>query len=143
MATKKSYRIEYRHWINMKSRCNNPNTPHYERYGGRGIKVCPEWDASFDRFFADMGPRPNQSWTIDRIDTNGDYTPENCRWATRKMQARNLRNNRVVFARGKEMTLAEAVEEAPVPYNTVLYRLKRGWDIENALSRPAAKGVRP
>lgn len=143
MSIRNSYRVEYRHWINMKSRCKNPNTPFYKTYGGRGIKVCPEWEASFDQFFADMGPRPARSWSIDRIDTDGDYTPENCRWATRRTQSRNLRKNRLVYVNGERMTLAEAAEAAPVPYNTILYRLKRGWGIEDALSRPAAKGIRP
>jgi hypothetical protein len=133
---------EYRHWINMKSRCDNPRTPGFD-YGGRGIKVCARWRDSFQNFFADLGPRPSPSHSVDRIDSNGNYEPSNCRWATPKEQGRNTRTNHLVIVGGREMTLAEAVETAPVPYNTVLYRLKRGWDLDDALSRPAKKGFRP
>ena len=135
---------EYRAWINMKSRCYNHNSPNYDRYGGRGIAVCDRWLDSFEDFLADVGPRPSSLHSLDRWpDQNGDYEPNNCRWATRIEQMRNVTSNKVVLIHGKEMTLAEAVERAPVPYNTVLYRLKRGWSLEDAVSRPQQQGVRP
>lgn len=139
----RSYLPEYKHWINMKSRCCAPSSTGYENYGGRGIKVCDRWAKSFDAFYEDMGPRPTPSHSLDRIDVNGDYEPTNCRWATKTSQMRNTRVNRLVTVDGSEMTLAEAAEKAPVPYNTVLYRLKRGWPLDEALRHPARKGARP
>src|SRR5690606_34478187 len=111
---------EYRHWINMISRCENPNTPYFEYYGGRGIEVCQPWRGSFEAFYRDMGIRPSGRHSIDRINVNGNYEPGNCRWATQQAQTRNQRRNRIVVIDGKSMTLAEAAEQASVPYNTVL-----------------------
>ena len=140
---RKSDAPEYGNWRNMISRCEQPTTPYFAEYGGRGIKVAEVWRRDFDQFVRDMGPRPSPRHTVDRIDVNGDYTPENCRWATPVEQGRNTRGNHLVEVDGRSVTLAEAVERAPVPYNTVLYRLKRGWTLADALSRPAKKGFRP
>lgn len=126
---------EYRHWINMRSRCNTPSSTGFENYGGRGIRVCKEWDQSFERFLEDMGRRPSPSHSVDRIDTNGNYEPGNCRWATHKTQCRNLRSNRMVPMGGKLVTLAEAAESTGIKSNTLLYRLRRGWSPKDALTR--------
>src|SRR4051812_47081817 len=78
----------YRAWLGMRNRCNNPRTPDFRYYGGRGVRVCPQWD-SFTQFAADVGPHPGSRWTLDRRDNNKDYEPSNVRWATRQTQVRN------------------------------------------------------
>src|SRR5687767_12744970 len=91
-------------WRNMRSRCTNQTAHDFERYGGRGIKLCDRWQ-KFENFFADMGPRPSRTHSLDRIDNDGDYEPGNCRWADAIQQANNKRNTRYVEYRGKRMSV--------------------------------------
>lgn len=89
-----SYTSEHRSWCHMKERCLNPNCKDWPDYGGRGITICDEWRDSFEAFFAYIGPKPDPSYSIDRIDVNGNYEPGNVRWADKWTQARNRRNSR-------------------------------------------------
>lgn len=86
---------EYRTWVSMKQRCQNPRNARYPRYGGRGITVCPVWSEDFTAFLADVGPRPAKHFQLDRINNDGNYEPGNVRWATPQQQAYNRRTNRV------------------------------------------------
>jgi len=87
--------VEYKTWRSIKTRCLNPNFDQYDDYGGRGITVCDEWIDSFETFLKDMGSRPSNKHSIDRIDNDKNYCKENCRWVTRKEQCRNKRTNRI------------------------------------------------
>lgn len=97
----------YNSWTGMLDRVRNPNTRRYSRYGGRGITVCDRW-LSFENFYADMGDRPSPDHSLDRVDNNGPYSPENCRWATLEEQNNNKVNNRFASVGGIAMTFARA-----------------------------------
>jgi hypothetical protein len=98
----------YKTWRSMRGRCNDKNNNEFHRYGGRGIKICDQWN-SFDCFVSDMGERPAGT-SIDRINNDGNYEPSNCRWATAKEQSRNKRSNRFIEIDGKRKSLAEWAE---------------------------------
>jgi len=98
---------EYRAWTAMKSRCNNPRGKSYRHYGGRGIRVCERWTLSFLAFLEDVGQRPSAKHSLDRIDVNGPYSPQNCRWATRKVQNSNKRKSGPIEQFSTEELLAE------------------------------------
>ena len=119
---------EYRSWCSILERCLNPNTAGFERWGGRGIKVCKRWRSSFEAFYADMGPRPSPKHSIDRVNNDGHYTPKNSRWATAKTQTRNMRTSLIVTYMGRRQSLAAWCEELGLRYATVWARLRvRKW----------------
>lgn len=119
----------------MIARCCNPKSQVYENYGGRGITVCERWLESFENFFADMGVCPT-GLSIDRIDNDGPYSPENCRWATDKEQGRNKRTCRFLEMNGERLPLSEWAERLGIPENTIRNRLRRGWSDERTLTEP-------
>lgn len=133
----------YHIWCLMLARCSNQNRPEYIHYGGRGIKVCKEWinDYSVFRQWAlSNGYADNLS--IDRIDVNGNYCPDNCRWATAKMQANNQRTNRFLSFNGQTLTLSEWADKTKINQDAIYGRLKRGWTIEQSLTIPLNGGRR-
>ena len=125
----------YAVWAMMIQRCENPDNKDYERYGGRGIRVCPRWQESYAQFRADMGDCPARH-SLDRIDNDGDYAPENCRWSNGNQQARNRRSNHVLEYAGKRQCLTVWAREIGIDHRTICTRLKRGWSVEKALSTP-------
>lgn len=120
----------------MKQRCYNKNEKNYGGYGGRGIKVCDRWRDHFAMFIQDMGPRPSPQHSLDRIDVNGDYCPENCRWATQAEQQQNRRVNILLKFNGKVQCLAVWARELGIGEWALASRIRRGWSIERALTTP-------
>ena len=116
---------EYSCWMNMKSRCYSPNNLFFHNYGGRGITVCDRWRFSFENFLADMGPLPTPKHTIDKIDNDKGYGPDNCRWVTRKENNNNRRDNRRFDFPDGNMTISEAAEKYGVGRKNLQYRLTR------------------
>jgi len=133
-------------WAGMRARCNNPNHHAFRYYGARGIKVCPDWDDSFGvfkRWAESTGYRADK--TIDRLDNGKGYCPENCRWATDKMQARNKLhavNANVVTHDGREVTLAELSRLTRITYTTLVKRFHQGLRGEDLTRRPRAEMIR-
>lgn len=124
----------YHVWHAMLMRCDSHRDPAYKDYGGRGVKVCNRW-RDFTVFKADMGPRP-PDLMLERKDVNGNYEPRNCCWATALEQANNRRNNRLLEYRGEALTVAEWARRLDASKSGLLHRLKSGWSIEEALTKP-------
>lgn len=122
----------YRAWVNMHQRCFNPKVDHYPQYGGRGITVCERW-MKFENFVADMG-EPEPKLTLDRKETNGNYEPDNCRWATQKVQQSNRRNNKIVTLHGERITVTEAERRIGISRQTITRRIIRGQDIVTGMA---------
>jgi hypothetical protein len=134
----KSKTPEHNTWFNIKSRCSlKRKLPMYENYWGRGISVCERWLESFENFYSDMGPRPSKYHSIDRIDNNGNYSKENCRWATDKQQARNKRTNLFITYKGATRLITEwSFLIKGGKQNTLRGRLNAGWSLEEAIETP-------
>jgi hypothetical protein len=126
---------EYYTWVEMKKRCAL-HTTRYGLYKTKGIKVCDRWLNSFENFYADMGSKPAPKHSIDRIDTNGHYTPENCRWATPLEQANNRTCNFQLVFEGKRRTPAEWSRIVGISGITIRDRIKRGWTVRETLTTP-------
>ncbi len=138
-ATYKTHPAEYRAWSCMRTRCRNPKSADWKLYGGRGIICCARWD-SFANFFADMGPKPSSSHSLDRKNSNGNYEPDNCRWATPKEQANNWANrNRRVSFNGETLSLPDWAGRLGLTRESLRDRLDSGWTVEKALSTPAIR----
>lgn len=124
---------EYITWLNIRARCRNKNNPAYHHYGGRGITVCDRWNQAFENFLADMGAKPFPKASLDRIDNDKGYSPENCRWADKFQQARNRRCNIHYTAFGVTATLPELCEIHGIHYKTAHTRMRMGESVESAL----------
>ena len=124
---------EWNSWYGAKQRCFNARATHFAVYGGRGIAMCSRWRESFGAFLADMGPRPSGT-SLDRIDTNGNYEPGNCRWSTHKEQHRNRRDTVMLTARGETAPVIVWADRLGIKVGTIHSRLRRGWSPEEALA---------
>ncbi len=132
----------YQVWKGMRGRCNNPNNTSYLRYGGRGIKVCDEWNdfSAFAVWSYENGYDENaeyQQCTIDRIDNDGDYCPENCRWSNATDQNLNQHDTELISYDGKQMTICQWADFLGVKRSMLIHRKKHGWDIERMLTEPS------
>jgi hypothetical protein len=132
---------EYKAWESMRYRCCNPQHPQYPEYGGRGIWVCPRWQASFLAFLEDMGPKPSPEHSIDRVDNDRGYCLANCRWATKTQQGRNKRDNRMLTVGDETHCVSEWAEITGIKRQTLFWRLDAGWSPERAVHTATAPGV--
>ena len=134
----------YKTWSGIKKRCHNSKSKSFSIYGGRGISICKEWDNDFQEFYEwsiSHGYRDN--FSIDRIDVNGNYYPENCRWVDRLTQANNCRTNHYLTFNGKTQSIAEWARELGVSDSVIRHRLsKLGWSVEKTLTTPLQKSYR-
>lgn len=123
---------EYLCWSRIKTRCTNPRNIRYDRYGGRGIRMCEEWSDSFEAFLRDMGPRP-PGHSIDRINNDGNYEPGNCRWAPDEVQRNNRSTNRYIVLGGERLTISQAIKRLGLSKVLVFNRIHNGRPVEVAL----------
>lgn len=130
----------YRIWRGMVRRCTDANNKDFRNYGARGVLVCDRWRQSFSSFWDDMGPLYLPGLTLGRVDNNGPYSPENCRWETAKEQARNTRVNRLIETPAGTMTMTQASEIFGIAKGTLFARVVRyRWPTERALTEPVVK----
>jgi hypothetical protein len=136
-ARKSGESPEYGVWLNMLRRCYDPANKRFNRYGGRGIRVFDAWCDDFSAFLAHVGPRPDPSYTLDRIDNDGGYEPGNVQWVDMTTQARNRSNNRMLTYQERKQTLIEWSEETGIDRTTITARIDRlGWSVQRALTTP-------
>lgn len=137
----KSYERIYNIWAMMRQRCENPHHTSYKHYGARGISVCKRWKTSFENFYADMGVPP-KNFCLERIDNNGPYSPDNCRWESRREQLNNTRRNVYYEYEGERITAFELARRKGLLPGILSHRLKKGWSIEKALNEPVVENAR-
>lgn len=135
---RKEHWSEYQIWKGIRKRCFNPKCKNYEIYGGKGVTMSDEWKGSFEKFYVDMGNRPTPNHSIDRIDPNGNYRKENCRWATPIEQSRNKSNNVLITYNGESKTLGEWSEVTGITPSALRNRIYRSnWTLERAFTLPS------
>lgn len=128
----------YRVWKSMRKRCNNPKSKDFRLYGGKGVKVCSRWQ-DFKNFHDDMAASYQPGLEIERLDSNGDYSPENCKWGTEREQALNTNRAHLVTFRGETLNLSLWAERFGLAYELLRQRLKAGWSMEESISRPSRR----
>ena len=131
----------YDTWRRMRQRCNTTSHASFNNYGGRGIKVCERWN-NFANFLSDMGEKPTPKHTLERIDNDLGYSPENCTWATWREQNNNTRFNKILSYNGKSLTITQWARRMGMKPNTLVYRIRLGWSVEDSINRPVGKYVR-
>lgn len=127
--------MEHRSWDSMRQRCNNSKHHAFTNYGGRGIKICERWSI-FENFLEDMGPRRSLKYSLDRINNDGNYEPENCRWATEAEQKLNRSDSHIIEFNGVKKNLCTWAKENGISFSALSQRLKAGWDFERAIKQP-------
>ena len=127
------YTPSYRIWKSMISRCTYPTNISYKNYGGRGITVCNRWMDSFKNFYHDMGDVP-RNMTLERVDNNKNYNPDNCKWATDKEQANNRRSNNILSYNGRSMNISQWAIVLNIKRKTLSWRIHNGWSIQRAFA---------
>jgi hypothetical protein len=137
-----TYTRVFKIWAGMVQRCTKPYHIAYKSYGAKGVKVCPEWENSFEVFLKDMGEPPTEDHQIDRINNNGNYEPGNCRWASRKVQQNNRSNNVLITFKGETHSIAEWSKLVGIGETTLHWRMKAGWSHEKVLSTPTGVRIR-
>lgn len=129
----------YQIWLGIIKRCEDEGCANYHLYGGRGIQMCRRWREDYLAFLEDMGERPSDNLSIDRIDNNGNYAPGNCRWATDTEQVNNTRRNNRLTLNGVTQNLGQWAKQTGLPRDAIFMRIKRGWSVEKALTTPLRK----
>lgn len=137
----------YKSWAQAKERCTNQNNPNYNRYGGRGIQMCERWLNSFENFLADMGEKPTKKHSLDRIDNDKGYSPDNCRWATSFEQCNNRHTSRLVAAFGEIKTMPQWLQDPRCNVHLLTTLRNRiveyGWQPEKAITTPPRVATPP